>query len=287
MVAATPSLPELSPREAHLLAVFLILRYDFVALAENEKLQPGDLLAFAQSPAVTAHLAAFKAFSETAFALRHLEARIKSLDILEKIATTSESPIEQRRAASTIFRGIGLQRQSPSEPSGASRRSLAPCSPSEGGPAIHNISPSLRDRVGGREPEAHCAPRAVPSPQLSPADIINALTASLAESRRPASAATLLAFLAGAATINNQPATPATLQTLISKHIPATPVVQVQIGDDTTVSPGPPETFTTHIYLIHDGGRQIRINTTLTREPTGRHPHSWLLSALHIGPKTG
>src|ERR1043165_5246292 len=108
MIAATPlppELPELSARESEFLAHFLILRYDLIALAEKNKLLPQQLLAFAHAPAVTAHLAAFKAFAETALTLRLLEARVKALDILEKVATTSESPIEQRRAASTIFRG--------------------------------------------------------------------------------------------------------------------------------------------------------------------------------------
>jgi hypothetical protein len=264
MVAATPSLPEISTHESELLAHFLILRYDFVALAEHRKLLPEQLLAFAQSPAVNAHLAALKSFAETAFSLRHLEARVKSLDILEKIATTSENPIEQRRAASTIFRGIGLQRdrQSPSEPSGASRR-------------------PLNSGLGTRTSTLAPTPRATPSPSLPAEVVIKELTQALADRPNPDAAATLQSFLSPNATINNQPVSPDTLEQSLARHIPNTEVVQTDIADNHDQTPGPPEAFTTHIYLIHNGGRQIRIKTTLTRSPAG-----WLLSALHIGPNT-
>src|ERR1043165_7201739 len=105
MVAATP-LPELLPHEPRLLHAFLLLRYDMIALAEQQKLQPHQLLAFAHSPAIQTHLAALKSFAEQAFALRSLEAHVKSLDILERVATTSKDPIAQRRAASTIQRTL-------------------------------------------------------------------------------------------------------------------------------------------------------------------------------------
>src|ERR1043165_357582 len=108
MVATTPSLPELSEHEARLLHTYLILRYDMVALAEQEKLLPGQLLAFAHSPAVRAHLASLREFAEESFALRALESRTTAINQLEEIAKTTENPIEKRRAASTALRTLGL-----------------------------------------------------------------------------------------------------------------------------------------------------------------------------------
>ena len=299
MVAATTSIPELSPRESELLAALIVKKYDFIDLAETYKLQPAQLLAFTLSPAVSAHLSAFKAFGDTLLALRLQETQLKSLDVLEKIATTSESPIESRRAASTILRGPcipgGLPGGTPlrgaRKPGALSRHHFSPENGDAENPALHgedSIAPSPAHAPSraakhsaplpfGSPREEDCATE--PDPALTPETVIHTLTYSLAL-RTPA----LLRFLAGSATVNGRPVTAATLHAELSALIPRTKVVQVQTGAHTQ-SPGPPETFTTHIYLIHDGGRQIRIKTTLTREPTGE-THQWLLAALHIGPNT-
>src|ERR1043165_4408872 len=187
MVAATP-LPELLPHEPRLLHAFLLLRYDMIALAEQQKLQPHQLLAFAHSPAIQTHLAALKCFAEQAFALRSLEARVKSLDILERVATTSKDPIEQRKAASTILRGTGLQRERPSSPKGEIPRTWgggegssvstpfthAPSSPNErfnpdspvSVPDSRRLSPA---HFPPDSPPPHPSRDAAPSPSEAPA----------------------------------------------------------------------------------------------------------------------
>ena len=128
MVSAPPHppLPPLSPREACLLAAFIAAKFDLFKLAETEKLLPADLLAFTQCGPILAHIEALKSFAETALVLRSLQARTKALDLLEHLASTTDNPIEQRRAASTILGGRGpiggTPLRAPSEPSGASRR---------------------------------------------------------------------------------------------------------------------------------------------------------------------
>ena len=297
MVAATPlppELPELSPRESELLAHFLILRYDFIALAETNKLLPQQLLAFAHSPAVTAHLAAFKAFAETAFTLRLLEARVKALDILERVATTSENAIEQRRAASTIFRGTGLQRerrtQTPPDPRfttpsrGAASATCPGREPWEAAPTSqapegrHTAAPANDASVTESNPAGPLSSLPTPLSPLSPAAILKQVTQALGTRNNPA--ATLRAHLASDAQINGQPARDS-LDTL-PRLIPASKVTWFDYPGIDDHKPGPPETFTSRSYLIHESTQQTRITATLTREPGG----PWLISALLIGPNT-
>jgi hypothetical protein len=285
--APTNSLPALNQHEQELLAHFLILRYDFVALAESRKLLPEQLLAFAESRAVAAHLAAFKSFAETAVALRHLEARIKSLDILERIATTSESPIEQRRAASTIFRGIGLQRdrQSPSEPSGASRRSIA-YAPGEhashsGGSRRSVLTPDSppRPRRSIFLPPIPTSPSA-PSRTLPASEVLHHINFALSDHDKPESDGIIEAFLAEEATINGTPARNQSVRDLISRMIPKGEIVQTQSDENPRVDPGPPETLRSDLWLIHNGGRQTRISINLARAASGPLEGAWLITSL-------
>jgi hypothetical protein len=104
----TQDLPPLSDRDSHLLAAFLIYRFDLATLADREKLHPSQLLAFTQSPAVAAHLAAYRKFADEAFHLRSLESRTNAINLLEDLAKKSTDPIEKRRCASAIIRGLSI-----------------------------------------------------------------------------------------------------------------------------------------------------------------------------------
>jgi hypothetical protein len=145
------ALRTLTPREAELLSAFLILRYDMIALAEQYKLNPRELLDFANSPAVQQNLAALKSFADQAFALRSLESRTKAIDLLEEVAKNSIDRIEKRRAASAILRGLnpvgGVPR--PPKPSNSSRLHLfnrpawtpVKCAPDDDNPPAHLTPP--------------------------------------------------------------------------------------------------------------------------------------------------
>jgi hypothetical protein len=104
----TQDLPPLSDRDSHLLAAFLIYRFDLATLADREKLHPTQLLAFTQSPAVAAHLAAYRKFADEAFHLRSLESRTNAINLLENLARKSSDPVEKRRCASAIIRGLSI-----------------------------------------------------------------------------------------------------------------------------------------------------------------------------------
>jgi hypothetical protein len=102
------ALPPLTDRDSHLLAAFLIYRFDLATLADREKLHPTQLLAFTQSPAVAAHLQAYRQFADEAFHLRSLESRTNAINLLEDLARKSTDPIEKRRCASAIIRGLSI-----------------------------------------------------------------------------------------------------------------------------------------------------------------------------------
>ncbi len=95
----SPEKPTLSPHESTLLATLQSLRFDPFAFAE--KATPEDLLLFLTSPAIHAHLALFQAFAQQALSLRILQAQAAAISHLEQVASTTPSPIEKRRAAST------------------------------------------------------------------------------------------------------------------------------------------------------------------------------------------
>jgi len=102
---ATSTLPHLSARDTALLQAYFSARCDIFVMAEKQSLSVLDLLAWASSPAVAAHTAALKRLVDDSITLRTAQARLLSLDTLERIVKTTDDPIELRRAASTIYRG--------------------------------------------------------------------------------------------------------------------------------------------------------------------------------------
>src|ERR1043165_5811224 len=89
-----PVQDRLSPREAHLLALFISLRFDVFALARQEHLAPSELFAFIQSPTIQAHLAAIKDRADHALSIRAAQARAVALDVLARVAKSTPEPIE-------------------------------------------------------------------------------------------------------------------------------------------------------------------------------------------------
>ena len=266
MVATTPSLPELSEHEARLLHTYLILRYDMVALAEQEKLLPGQLLAFAHSPAVRAHLASLREFAEESFALRALESRTTAINQLEDIARTTDNPIEKRRAASTVLRNLGL----PLRGGRASSRTAAPAihSPSNSGPSRTSRAPAKYKPSDVRSP----------TPNTSRGDIAYLITKAL-ETQAPASLATLHAFLAPDGTINGEsaPESPddfiAAAPDLLALDTPAT-------SSNYTFASEGPEPHPCLITLSHDSAPDSRFILHYIRAVSSPHAGCWQVKSL-------
>ena len=95
----------ISPRNLKLLQSYFDARCDIFLLAQREKLAVLDLIRWSQSPAVASHIAALKTLTDDSIHLRTAQARLLSLDTLEKIVRTTDDPLELRRAASTLYRG--------------------------------------------------------------------------------------------------------------------------------------------------------------------------------------
>jgi hypothetical protein len=124
MVTDAP-IPTLSPRESHLLAAFLAAHFDLFQLAAAENLSHDELLAFASSPAVHARLDALRRFAESAFTLRTIHNRQQAIDALASACKTSTDPVETRRCATALLRG--LSPHSP-RPARSTPRDLPPTS---------------------------------------------------------------------------------------------------------------------------------------------------------------
>lgn len=137
MVTDAP-IPTLSPRESHLLAAFLAARFDLFQLAAAENLSHDELLAFASSPAVHARLDSLRRFAESAFTLRTIHDRQQAIDALASACKSSTDPVETRRCATALLRGLSLHAPRPAR---ATPRDVHPISLAA--PATEPQSPDL------------------------------------------------------------------------------------------------------------------------------------------------
>jgi hypothetical protein len=257
MVANTPSLPELSEHEARLLHTYIILRYDMVALAEQQNLLPQQLLAFAHSAAVRAQLASLRAFAEESFALRALESRTTAITQLEEIARTTENPIEKRRAASTVLRGLGAHNTK-------ARNGRQP--------DPHSNNPAASRRSKPAEPTAS------PTPTTSRGDIAYLTTKAL-ETQSPSALATLHAFLAPDATINGEPA-PESREDFVAAAPERLSLDTPAASSKYTFLPEGPEPHPLLITLSHDSAPDSRFILHYIRAASAPHAGCWLIKSL-------
>jgi len=121
--AAAP-LPPLDPADSDRLDLFIACDLDLRALAEHTGESFSRILAWTSSPLIRAYLDSFEEIERRSLRVRRDRALCIALDALEDLTTTSDDPIERRRAASSIVRLIthrpqsSSSRQSASEPSG-------------------------------------------------------------------------------------------------------------------------------------------------------------------------
>ncbi|MBX3377247.1 MAG: hypothetical protein KF678_09630 [Phycisphaeraceae bacterium] len=140
MVTDAP-IPTLSPRESHLLAAFLAAHFDLFQLAAAENLSHDELLAFASSPAVHARLDSLRRFAESAFTLRTIHNRQQAIDALASACKSSTDPVETRRCATALLRGLSLHSPRPPRPARSTPSDLHPISLAA--PATEPQSPDL------------------------------------------------------------------------------------------------------------------------------------------------
>ena len=145
-------LPRLSAHDTRLLQSYFSARCDIFLMAQNERLPVLALLAWSQSAAVKAHLAALKELTDTSTHLRTAQARLLALDTLEKIVKTTDDPIELRRAASTIYRG-GHSMPQPRppknpDPDNPPPRYISPEHRRKWGHLAESVKPAYKPQIG-------------------------------------------------------------------------------------------------------------------------------------------
>ncbi|MEX2219799.1 MAG: hypothetical protein WD749_13695, partial [Phycisphaerales bacterium] len=115
MIDPVPTSPAPSPAPAAtadpalasdptLLRTYLALNLDLDNLANHTTLPLDTLLAWAETPAIAAAAAAWLRHRKLALESALAEARLLILPALTRLATSAESPLERRRAATLIMR---------------------------------------------------------------------------------------------------------------------------------------------------------------------------------------
>ena len=283
----------LTDRESHLFAIYLSLRFDLFKLAESEHLSPQELLAFTLSPAVRFHLQAYRTFAEESFQARAVRLRASALELLHEVAQSSTDPIEKRRAASTLIRGLSLPRQAASPPSHAPRhRAKSPehgRAPENGDHlepprfyAAQNLAPPSdeNNRKSKRPPEDFILeadpPRQTPSPEITNARVAEIATDCLADALNPHKASTAFAFIAPTARLagHAKPPTLVDFANILLYHLaprgPSKSRALTQITETPTEA-------TYKLDLTNSSGYHNRFEMRLSREPEG----PWLIAALN------
>jgi len=268
-----------------------------------------DLAAWTLSDPIAPHIAYRRA--------EHLEQRkqraFQELDTI--LADAASSPIEKRRAATTMLRMLATQLSrnrvpSPASPAPGGRGARAaggegsvstppthsashntpPTSPLTIEPALpqhsvlstqHSAAPKpaslVLDFAGGIR-SISINPQARPHPDLTPKDLIAlALIALKTPTDRP-TRNTLEHFLTPQATVNHEPIL--NLESQLTPLAPKLKVVQIFDDDHVKEDPGPPQSRTSTSSLVQPG-RSNRFHITLTRADTGPHPNCWLIAAIN------
>jgi len=236
-----------------------------------------DLAAWTLSDPIAPHIAYRRA--------EHLEQRkqraLAELDTI--LADAASSPIEKRRAATTMLRML----QNPEHPRPHHQRNRSSHPPPSGGgaalrggggsvstPSTHspstNSNPAspLAHDAGCSTPSPHlrssasstsASPLSTPNPSLSPQQVITHILRALEQPENPAHLATFESFLSPEATIHDEPARP-----------PLNP-------DQEAADPTTGETYT---QLITPANSPATFKVTLTRPTSGAHRNCWLLQSL-------
>lgn len=290
----TPDHLPLTDRESHLFAIYLSLRFDLFKLAESEHLSPQELLAFTLSPAVRFHLQTYRTFAEESFQARAVQLRASALELLHEVAQSSTDPIEKRRAASTLIRGLSLPRQT--SPSTLAPRTRAPSQPQTRFDdsdsdlpepprfyAAQNLAPRSDDPKdkNNRPPEDFILeadpPAQTPSPELSNNRVAEIATDCLADALNPHKASTAFAFIAPDARLagHAKPQSLVDFANILLYHLaprgPSTKRALTQITETPTES-------TYKLDLTNSSGYHNRYTFRLARdEPTT----PWLITNLN------
>lgn len=153
---------------SHLLTAYRKAHFNPIAFAEQQNLAAEELIDFIKSPAVQDHLATVRAFAEESFALHALQARSAAISTLLELATKSADPIEKRRAASAILRGLNTtlpgSTRSANAPGGTHLRGVpAPGAPAVGGTDLRGVHSDSSPSQATREPATHPAGRVTPN----------------------------------------------------------------------------------------------------------------------------
>jgi hypothetical protein len=285
MIAAADNLNlpvALSDRESHLLAAFFAARYDLSSLAEREHLTPLELLAFATSAAVQSAIAQLHEFASAAFELRALHARAKAVDILEQVAKSASDPVEKRRAASAVIRGLHRSTKKSREhesPGGIGLRPVPHCESGsierERPTAAHPFSPPSDTDAAFHRAATIVARKVEPAPDLSHQHIVEHILDAL-----PNAAAAIHPFLTESATIAGDPAPdePA-MERSLARIIPASRVQHIYLGKP-CIDPRSEHRVAFCAELLDESDEPTYLSFILTRSTTGPHPGCWLLEAL-------
>ncbi|HYE61093.1 MAG TPA: hypothetical protein VD997_03775 [Phycisphaerales bacterium] len=187
MVAPSP-LPDLPQR--HLLTALLELNADLPAVAARTRTPLDELTRWAHSEAVHAWLEAHNHFAQIAREHRELSRVTRNLDDLEKLAATTDNPIEKRRILTAILRGATAI---------LSGRAFRPRTPSREVTTAESQSRRGEERLA-RDPQ----PASTPPRELAPLP----LTLQPAPAKTSAPATPRQADLADRADIPALPSTP-------------------------------------------------------------------------------
>jgi|GEM_PF-3605937 len=103
MVAPSHPLPDIPPRERHLLTAILELDADLPAVAARTRAPLDDLTRWAHSDAVRAWLDAYHGLAHFARQSREHARTTRTLNELEQLHKTTDNPVEKRRILTAIL----------------------------------------------------------------------------------------------------------------------------------------------------------------------------------------
>ncbi len=306
-LATQPQLPALSAEDKHLLRRYFALGQSVESLAaelaslstqssapSTSSLDEFDLAAWTLSDPIAPHIAYRRAETQRA-------RQERSLQTLETVLD-AESPIERRRAATTILRTYANQLQrnraappaSPAAGTGGGRGARAaggegsvstPSTDSSSFSRAHPIA-ALSNSASPHLPipqsfsSSLAQPRRTPSPDRTEPEIIEHILDAIVDTDDPVALATAAAFISPDALIDDQPFDDPSAQLVAIR--PQAEILTIDLDCHARHTPGPPETRTSITYISIDEGEHHTLRITLTRSPSGPHPNCWLVSRIDV-----